>query len=901
MQAAHPDAFRLSPVQQGILTHHLHHPKSDAGVVQLVLSLGGPLRPELLQQAWERVVAHHQILRTSVRWVGLREPFQLVNRQVQVPWTVRDESGKADAVAAFLAADRARRLDPGSQPLFRLCLLQTAGEEHALVWTWHRLILDRRSALRVAGEALTLYHALVRGESGALAPERPFRDLAEAPPCEDPAETERFWRHELAQAAIPPPPGAPAPPAVAREEMRERTLRLPADLTAALAALSRDAGITAETLAQGAWALLLAGNASPEAVFGVTLGAESAETLGPLSQTLPLRVPLAPEAPLIPWLQALRDRQATLRRHGHVPLKQIEKWSGRAPLFHSQVVDETLPASLAPPGAAGSKGSEIAVREVRLIEPFPSPLALAVRSGPELELRLVYDPRQCAEAESALRLERLAAILKRFSLRQRLAETAHRAAAPEAKGNGAPEIAPEIAPVPRHQPLPATFFQEWASQLDQVTTNCIPHALMLDGSIDLRALRRSMTAMVRRHEALRTTFVWEDGELRQVIAPPDGTAPPVVDLSALAEPRRTEVMDRLTSEFAEQVFDLARGPLFLSRILRLSPQQHALLMNLHHLIADGWSLQVLRRDLFLDYKARLEKRPPSLPPLPLQPADYAWWQRRVYAAASLPGHLAWWRTALGHLPPPPELPIDRPRGEILGPDVVHASLTLAPGPAQALRAYALETRCSLPMIILAAVNAMLYTYSGEEDQVITTAFAGRNRQELCGLVGLFLNMLPIRTDLSGNPSFRELTARVRTMMVEAYERQDVPFPRVLAEVLPGRRLTRTTLSGVCLNMLSFSSAGDAQGAGAARAGDSLRARPFFSPKESAKYELVVHGQESETDMTVGLTGAANLFRGEKLADMAERLKGILLEAVRDPGIPLDRLRLKVGLQTVYSI
>ena len=678
--------------------------------------------------------------------------------------------------------------------------------------------------------------------------------------------------------------------------MKERTLRLPAALTAALADLARDAGITVETLAQGAWALLLAGQGGAEetgaeAIFGVTVEDELAESvLGPLSQTLPLRVTIASESSLLPWLRELRNRHASLRRHRHVLLKQIERWSGRAPAFHSQVVDETLPAAL-----AERPGASVEVREARLIEPFPSPLTLAVRNGPELELRLVYDPRHCAEAEaeSALRLERLAALLESFAgdpgqpLRQLKREK--------------DDAWSEIRPVSRHQPLPATFFQEWALQLDQAATNCIPYALMLEGGIDLGALRQSMAAMVRRHEALRTSFVWQDGEARQVIAPPDGSAPPVIDLSAIPEPRRTDVLYRLTAEFAEQVFDLARGPLFLSQILRMGERQHALLMNLHHLIADGWSLQVLRSELFLDYKARLEKRPSPLPPLPFQPADFAWWQRRVYAAESLAGDLAWWRETLGNLPQPPALPLDRPRGEILGPKVVHVDEKLAPGPTQTLRAYALATKCSTPMILLAAVNTLLYTYSEEEDQVITTVFAGRNRRELSGLIGLFMNMLPIRTDLSGNPSFRDLTERVRKTAVEAYERQDVPFPRLLAEVFPGRKLTRTTLSGVCLNMLSFSPVGEAQVVGAARHGDSLSAHPFFSPQESAKYDLVVFGQETETELLIGISGAANLFQLGTLADMAGRLKGILLEAARDPDIPLDRLRLKVGIQTVYAI
>jgi non-ribosomal peptide synthetase component F/NRPS condensation-like uncharacterized protein len=891
------DAFRLSPLQEEMLSHHIRHPKDDAGLVQLVLSLSGPLSPPSLQQAWEQAVAQYPILRTSFRWAGLREPFQLVNRRVALPWEVRDWRGRKADVPQFLAEDRARRLDPAREPLLRLTLLATGDREHVLVWTWHRLLLDRRSALRVAGRVLALYEALVRGESRDLEPSRPLREVVDGMRRDDLVETERFWRRELARI------GAPAP---RKGELRERAAHLPPAVTAALDTLAREAQVTTEILAQGAWALLLAGQSpaeekSAEVIFGVTVDGGLAEpVLGPLCQTLPLRVTMAPGAPLLPWLLGLRDRQAALRRHGQVPLDQLEKWAGRTPLFDSQVVDETLPEPL-----AVRPDASLEVREVRLIEPFQTPLTLAVRSGPELALRLIYDRTVFEEPEIARRLERLTALLESFAanprqpLRQLLESGAAAPRRPAAEDKGASWT--EIRPVPRNQPLPATFFQEWALQLDFVEINCIPFALLIDGRIDVPALRRAMAEIVRYHEALRASFIWEEGEARQVIAPPAAKPLPVVDVSAIPEPRRTELMHRLTAELADQVFDLARGPLFLYQLIRLGERSHALVLNLHHTIADGWSLQVLQRDLFQVYRAFVDRRPSPLPPLPFQPADFGWWQRRVYAVEGLGEQLAWWRQALTPLPPPPALPVDQPRTGVLGLKTRHVDVKLPSGPTQALRTLALTIKASLSMVLLAAVNAMLFTYSGEDDQVITTAFAGRNRKELSGLVGLFLNMLPIRSDLSGNPTFRELAGRVRSMMVEAYARQDVSFSCVLAEFFPGRKLNRTLISGVCFNMLNFPSTGAGQVAGAARPGDNLSIRPYFSPREYARYDLAISGQETETELLIGLTGAASLFQQERLAEMAERLKGILLEAARDPDTPLDRLRLKVGTQAAYSI
>jgi hypothetical protein len=901
------DASRLSPLQQGVLSHHLRHPKDGDDLVQLVLDLAGPLSPPALRQAWEQVVAHHQILRTSFRWDGLPAPIQLVQRRVELPWETSDRRGSAADIPRFLAEDRARRLNPAREPLLRLSLVETGPREHVLVLTYHPLILDRRSALLIAGQALTLYEAFLRGESCDLPPSRPFRDYVEWVCRQDMAEAERFWRRESARTAASEPPGS-GPALPGKSEVRERALRLSPALTAALGALNRDKQLTAETLVQGACALLLGdpGRAEKgaEVVLGVTVegadGGFAEPVVGPLSQTLPLRLAIAPEAPLLPWLTGLRDRQAAVRRYGYVPLGKVEEWSGARLPLHSRIVDETLP-----PPLERRPGAGVEVREVRLIEPLRHSFTLAVRSGPELAVRMIYDPERFAEAEIALRQERLEKLLESFAgnplrpLRQLMQRQMPSPASPQPAPARRGAAASEIVPVPRDRPLPATYFQEWALQLEGAATNSIPCALSIVGRIDLEALRKSLLEIVHRHEALRTSFGWEDGEARLIIAPPGGMPLPMIDLAALAEPRRTEALNRLTAEYEDQSFDLARGPLFVAQVIRLGERQHILLMALHHLIADGWSLQVLQRDLFLVYKAFAEKRPSPLPPLPFQPADFSWWQRRVYVGESLDTHLAWWRQVLGNVPPPPVLPVDRPRPEIPSHRVLHATSELAPGPTQVLRAFALASKCSLPMVLFAALNALLHTYSGQEDLVISTVSAARNRRELSGLIGLFMNMVPVRTDLSSNPSFRDLVGRVRGMMVEAYARQEAPIPRVLAELFPGRTLTRTTLSGVCFNMLSFSAA--QQPAGAARLGDNLSASSLPVGKESAKYDLVAFGRETEAELFLGLSGAADLFQQETLATMVERFKNVLIEGSKDPDIPMDRLKLKVARPAAYLL
>jgi hypothetical protein len=538
-----------------------------------------------------------------------------------------------------------------------------------------------------------------------------------------------------------------------------------------------------------------------------------------------------------------------------------------------------------------------------------------------MALTMIYDGSRCNEAEVFSLQEHVQALLESiaadpFRSLSEIEAAARRPAAAPRTGPGSTGVlltrqpvarAPsglagpvdesgsgwsEIVPVPRDQPLPATFYQEWALQLDRVETNSLSIALETEGRVDLTALRRSLAEIVRRHESLRTSFSWDAGEARIHLAPPGEVPLPLVDLSALPEDRRTELLHRLAAEHADHAFDLARGPLFIAQAVRLGERRHALLLNVHHLVSDGWSLQILRRELFVLYQAFVQNKPSPLPPLPIQAPDFAHWQRRVYAGESLGAHLAWWRRNLANLPPPPALPIDRPRPETVGPRAVQTALELGPETTQALRALALASRCSLSMVLLAAADALLYSYSGQEDLVVSSIFAARNRRELTGLIGLFMNTVPVRTDLSGNPTFRGLTGRVRDAMVEAYAHQDVPFPRVLAEVFPGRKLTRTSLTGVCFNMLSFAKA-TAPPDGAARADDDLTFRALSPGEDTTKHDFTFTVQELETGVRFLLQGAADLFEPAGMAGIARRFEALLIQAAADPDIPLGRLRLKL--------
>lgn len=902
------DIHKLSPVQQELLTRALDRPGDDLDVLQLCVALSGPLSLPGLEAAWEGMAARHSALRTAFR--PGKVPSQVVQRQVKLPFVLQDRKHDAE-IAAFLIEDRERGLDPAQGPLVRLSVLRTAPGEHLLVWTWHRLVLDGWSAALVAGQTLAV--------SQDAGPSRKYRELIDWLRNQNPAAAERFWRQELAGLSAPAPLGSiePLPGRAGRDV---RIVRLAPSATAALRSLADREGLALETLVQGAWALALSRHTGQgDVLFGITAAGRPADLpeaesrVGRFAHTLPLRVEIDPETPLLAWLRRLEDRRNAAGPHAHQALSQIRDWSGLpsgVPLFHSRLTVESLPPSL-------GEGAHGEITEIGWVEASPEPLAICVRPmrpGAELAVEAVYDRSRFEEAEIASLQDRLCEILEGFAADpggphaegagrlDRIVQMVHRREIPSTTAPTPEAPAPqrkepggyEIVPVSRDQPLPATFYQEWALQLDGVRRNCIPYALRITGPFDLKALRRALLEVVRRHESLRTSFRWEGGEACLELAPPPAEPYPIIDLTALPEARKEKLLRRLTVAHAAHEFDMERGPLFIAEIARLGDRDHALLMNLHHLISDGWSIQVLQRELMVLYGAFLQGRPSPLPPLPIQLADFAWWQRRVFARDALAAQLAWWRSHLADLPPPPAVPNDLPRPEEVGTRPVDASTELPPGPSQALRDLAQATRSSLPMVLLAAIDALLHAYSGEEDLVLSLIFAARNRPELSGQIGLFMNTVPLRSDLSGNPSFRQLVERVRDAVIDAYSHQDVPFPRLLAELFPDRKQTRTALTGVCFNMLSFTDGASSPSAGATTLPGGLSLQPLSGEEAAAKHDLVFSCLEGGGTIQSELTGAADLFTPERMDRVARDFAALLAHVAADPELPLAELRQLVG-------
>ncbi|MEW5931882.1 MAG: condensation domain-containing protein, partial [Gemmatimonadota bacterium] len=378
------------------------------------------------------------------------------------------------------------------------------------------------------------------------------------------------------------------------------------------------------------------------------------------------------------------------------------------------------------------------------------------------------------------------------------------AARVEALRSAGVAAAPPIERVPRTGPLPLSFAQQRLWVVDRLdpggATYNMPYALRLRGVLDMSALRAALDALVERHETLRTTFAEQDGRPVQVIQPPALVALTELDLRDRPGAEREPYAEHLAVEEALFPFDLARGPLLRCTLLRLGEDDHVLCFTMHHIVSDGWSMQVLVREVSALYAAFARGEEPRLPELPVQYADFAVWQRDWLSGETLEEQIGFWKTRLSGAPPVLEIPTDRPRGAGNSPYAARQPLQVPPETSRALRALSRREGTTLFMTLLAAWQGLLGRYAGQDDVVVGSAIAGRNRHEVEGLIGFFVNMLPLRADLSGDPSWTELLGRVRETALAAYDHQDLPFERLVEELAVERSLVHSPVFQVIFSL-----------------------------------------------------------------------------------------------------
>ncbi|MEV6835685.1 non-ribosomal peptide synthase/polyketide synthase [Streptomyces sp. NPDC051133] len=445
-----------------------------------------------------------------------------------------------------------------------------------------------------------------------------------------------------------------------------------------------------------------------------------------------------------------------------------------------------------------------------------------------------------------------------------LADLAAALGDPPAEPGAEDDLIPATGP---ETPAPLSYPQQRLWFLDRFEPGSTEYTtlsvLRLRGRLDVSALRTALDGLVTRHESLRTTFVEHDGQARQVVHPPSP-----MDLR-VEETADRAALDALLRDEAATPFDLTTGPLLRARVGRLAPEEHVLVLALHHIVTDGWSLGVLGRDLTELYTAALEHRTPDLPALPVRYADYAAWQRTRTGHAE--ADLAHWRRVLDGVTPL-ELPTDRPRPAVRTREGALVTFTVPAALTERLIERGRQADSTLYMILLAACQVLLARWAGQEDLTVGTVTAGRERHELRDVVGMFVNTLVLRARVRPELPFHELLAQVRETVLDAFAHQDVPFEQVVDTLQPERDTSRTPLFQVMVALHNL-------GTETPRL-PGLEAEPVTPPVRNATFDLAFDFVERDGGLTGYLEYNTGLFDAETAERVAGRL-GILLQAVAD--------------------
>ncbi|MGF1488147.1 MAG: amino acid adenylation domain-containing protein [Prochloraceae cyanobacterium] len=438
---------------------------------------------------------------------------------------------------------------------------------------------------------------------------------------------------------------------------------------------------------------------------------------------------------------------------------------------------------------------------------------------------------------------------------------------------------PPIRSRNQSEELPITWGQERLWFLNQLegssATYNMPGAIKIEGDLDLNALELAISEIVRRHEILRTSFHSLNGKPIQVIDPKATIKINLVDLQQLEATERESFLHQQAEIEENTPFNLEIAPLIRCSLLQLSAREYVLFLTVHHIVSDGWSMGILSQEISSLYQAFSTGEPSPLPELAIQYADFALWQREWLSKEVIETQLKYWKKQLHNAPELLELPTDRPRPSVQTYRGGTQSLSLDTDLSEKLQALSRQTGSTLFMTLLAAFATLLSRYSSRADILIGSPIANRNRSEIESSIGLFVNTLVLRTDLSGNPSFLELLGRVRSVTLDAYDRQDVPFEKLVEELQPERSLSYNPLFQVLFNMVNWEETQLELPA--------LKTEPFQTNKSlHSKFDLTLYAAENQEKIELKLVYNLDLFASERIVKMLEQLEYLLEQIVDKP-------------------
>jgi amino acid adenylation domain-containing protein len=434
----------------------------------------------------------------------------------------------------------------------------------------------------------------------------------------------------------------------------------------------------------------------------------------------------------------------------------------------------------------------------------------------------------------------------------------------------------------RAKTAPTSFAQQRLWFLNRLEPDTpaynIPRRIKMHGELNVPVLLQTFNAILARHAVLRGSFELVEGQPVQIIAPRLAIDLPVIDLEALAENEREAEVSRLAIADAGRPFDLTKAPLLRLCLLRLAPREHVLLLTMHHIISDGWSMGILVREMAAVYQAISAGKPAGLPALPIQYADFARWQREWLQGELLDEQLGYWKQNLVGAPAVLDLPVAHARPATQTMRGSHIRAGLSPKLSGALTELSRREGVTLFMTLLAAFQTLLCRYSGQEDLVIGSPIAGRNRAELEGLIGFFVNSLPLRTSLAGNPSFRELLTRVKETALGAYAHQDLPFEKIVEGVQPPRSLSYPPIFQIMFALQNQPAA--------TLSLPGLDITSLEREFDTAKYDLTLFMTESDDGLGCWLEYNTDLFDLSTIERLGRHFEVLLSGVVANPDSPI---------------
>src|ERR1051326_7745414 len=584
---------------------------------------------------------------------------------------------------------------------------------------------------------------------------------------------------------------------------------------------------------------------------------ESALSVGELRDFVKARLPEYMVPGVYMWLEAL-----PLTENGKVDRRALPEPDGSRPELEKQYV---APRTAVEEVLAAIWSEVLGVEKVGIEDNFF-----------ELGGHSLLATQVVSRVREAFRVELpLSEMFERATVREL-------AVAIEAGMRGDSEFVDEpIRVAPRSEALPLSFAQQRLWFLDQLepgtATYNIPIGIRLSGQMNVGALEQSLSEVVRRHETLRTRFVSVDGAAQQVISAAEPVKLLVTELGGLAAAEQEKETIRLANEEAAQPFDLEHGPLWRGQLIRLNGAEHVLLFTMHHIISDGWSMGVLVREVSALYEAYMNGADSSLAELPIQYADFAVWQREYLQGAVLERQLQYWREQLAGAPPVLQLPADHPRPAIQTYRGAQAHVQFSPEVSAELKQLSQREGVTLFMTLLAVWHVLLWRYTGQNDVVVGTPIANRQRNEIEGLIGFFVNTLVLRTQLEGQETGRELLQRVRDICLEGYAHQDVPFEMLVEELRPERDMSHSPLFQVML-VLQNAPVDVMHWPGIEVSGIAVEHR-------TARFELNIGLGESEQGIVGTVEYNTDLFEAEtieRLVSHYERLATALVADIEQP-------------------